>query len=267
LQDDFAFVARCNVGVEAMPDEDIQRLNAIGQQVWQRHFDDRLGLSQAEAARLANVPVRPLPVSELLLSDRPEHIVPWRARRPPVEAGDPANRWGFDMTLPQQAAHLGELHNLSVRRGTLTDEDRFQINDHIVQTIIMLSSLPFPPHLARVPSIAGSHHEKLDGTGFPRRLKDKDLTLADRVMTLADIFEALTAADRPYKTAKTLSDSMEIMARMVRDRHIDADVFRFYLTSGVWREYAERFLSVAQRDEVDVDALLNGLASEGTLGN
>ena len=267
LQDDFAFVARCNVGVEAMPDEDIQRLNVIGQQVWQRHFDDRLGLSQAETARLANVPVRSLPVNELLLSNRPEHIVPWGVRRPPVQAGDPANHWGFDMTLPQQAAHLGELHNLSVRRGTLTDEDRFQINDHIVQTIIMLSSLPFPPHLARVPSIAGSHHEKLDGTGFPRRLKDKELTLADRVMTLADIFEALTAADRPYKTAKTLSESMGIMARMVRDRHIDADVFRFFLTSGVWREYAERFLSAAQRDEVDVDTLLNSLATEVTLGN
>lgn len=259
LRDEFAFVARCNVGVEFMPAEDIQRLTTIGRKLWLRHFDDRLGLSQAEMARLENVPLRPLPASEPLLSDRPEHIVPWGTRRPPVEAGDPANRWGFDMTLPQQAAHLGELHNLSVRRGILTDEDRFQINEHIVQTIIMLSSLPFPPHLAKVPSIAGSHHEKLDGTGFPRRLKEESLTLADRVMTLADIFEALTAVDRPYKSAKTLSESMEIMAQMVRDRHIDAEVFRFFLTSGVWREYAEQFLLPAQRDNVDVDALLKQL--------
>ena len=92
----------------------------------------------------------------------------------------------------------------------------------------MLSGLPFPPHLARVPSIAGSHHEKLDGTGYPRRLKAPELTLADRVMTLADIFEALTAADRPYKPPKTLSESLKIMTHMVRERHIDAEVFRFF---------------------------------------
>ena len=259
LQEEFAFVARCNVGGEFMADADISRLNAIARQVWQRHFDDRLGLSAAEHGRLVNVPVRPLPANEHLLADRPEHIVPWGARKPPVEAGNPANRWGFDMVLPPQAAHLGELHNLSIQRGTLTAEDRFKINDHIVQTIIMLSGLPFPPHLARVPSIAGSHHEKLDGTGYPRRLKAEELTLADRVMTLADIFEALTAADRPYKPPKTLSESLKIMAHMVRERHIDAEVFRFFLRSGVWSDYAERFLPAAQRDAVDVEAILESL--------
>jgi HD-GYP domain-containing protein (c-di-GMP phosphodiesterase class II) len=185
----------------------------------------------------------------------PEHIVPWGARRPPVEAGNPANRWSFDMVLPPQEAHLGELHNLAVRRGTLTAEDRFKINDHIVQAITMLSDLPFPPHLSRVPSIAGSHHEKLDGTGYPRRLKGDELTLADRVMTLADIFEALTASDRPYKPAKTLSESIGIMANMVRNQHIGAEVFRFFLHSGVWRDYAQRFLVAAQRDTVDLDAI------------
>jgi HD-GYP domain-containing protein (c-di-GMP phosphodiesterase class II) len=255
LQADFAFVAQSNVGGEFMADADVQRLQAIGQARWQRHFDDRIGLSQAERERFAGVPPRTLPASEWLLSDRPEHIVPWGARRPPVEAGNPANRWGFDMVLPPQEAHLGELHNLSVRRGTLTAEDRFKINDHIVQTITMLSDLPFPPHLARVPSIAGSHHEKLDGTGYPRRLKGDELTLADRVMTLADIFEALTASDRPYKPAKTLSESLGIMASMVRNQHIDAEVFRFFLASGVWRDYAQRFLSAAQRDAVDLDAI------------
>ena len=179
-----------------------------------------------------------------------------------MEAGDPTNRWGFDMTLPPHEANLGELHNLTIRRGTLTAEDRFKINDHIVQTIVMLSGLPFPPHLARVPAIAGSHHEKLDGTGYPRRLKAADLTLADRVMTLSDIFEALTAADRPYKPPKTLSESLGIMVRMVRmvhNRHIDADVFRFFLTSGVWRDYAQEFLPEAQRDAVDVALILSSL--------
>lgn len=259
LQDDFAFVARSNVGGEFMAEADVERLATIGQQVWRRHFDDRIGLSQAERGRLVSVPARSLPANEPLLSDRPEHMVPWGARKPPVEADNPANRWGFDMELPPYEAHLGELHNLSIRRGTLTAEDRFKINDHIVQTIVMLSGLPFPPQLARVPLIAGSHHEKLDGTGYPRRLKEADLTLADRVMTLADIFEALTAADRPYKSPKTLSESLNIMSHMVRERHLDADVFRFFLTSGVWRDYAERFLTPAQRDAVDVDALVASL--------
>lgn len=260
LQEEFAFVARCNVGGEAMADADIARLAAIGAQPWQRHFDHRLGLSSAELDRLGASGTGPLPATERLLADRPDHIVPWGERRPPVERDNPANRWGFDMVLPAQAAHLGELHNLSVRRGTLTEEDRFKINEHIVQTIIMLSSLPFPPHLARVPDIAGTHHEKMDGTGYPRGLTGEQLTLADRVMALADIFEALTAADRPYKPAKTLSESLAIMATMARQQHIDAEVFRFFLRSGVWREYAERFLSPLQRDTVDVEAL------EGALG-
>lgn len=259
LREEFAFVARCNVGGEFMADADIERLSAIGRQVWQRHFDDRLGLSQAEMARMDKVPVRPLPANEPLLADRPEHLVPWGPRKPPVEASNPANRWGFDMVLPAQEAHLGELHNLSIRRGTLTAEDRFKINEHIVQTIVMLSGLPFPPPLARVPSIAGSHHEKLDGTGYPRRLVGSQLTLADRVMTLADIFEALTASDRPYKPPKTLSESLGIMVQMVRDRHIDAEVYRFFLTSGVWRDYARRFLPEAQPDAVDVEALVAAL--------
>ena len=259
LQEEFSFVARCNVGGEDMADADIERLGAIGRQTWQRHFDHRLGLSAAELDRLGASGVEPLPATEFLLADRPDHVVPWGERRPPVEPGNPANRWGFNMALPAQAAHLGELHNLSVRRGTLTDEDRFKINEHIVQTIIMLSSLPFPQHLARVPDIAGTHHEKMDGTGYPRGLAGAQLTLADRVMALADIFEALTAADRPYKPAKTLSESLAIMATMARQQHIDAEVFRFFLRSGVWRDYAERFLPPPQRDAVDVAALEKSL--------
>lgn len=255
LQADFAFVAQSNVGGESMAAADVQRLHAIGAQCWQRHFDDRIGLSRAEHERLRDVPPPALPTTEFLLADRPEHIVPWGTRRPPVEADNPANRWGFNMDLPPQEVHLGELHNLAVRRGTLTDEDRFKINDHIVQTIILLSGLPFPPHLARVPAIAGSHHEKLDGSGYPRRLKGEQLTLADRVMTLSDIFEALTASDRPYKPPKTLSEALAIMARMVKEQHIDAEVFRFFLHSGVWQDYAQRFLPAAQLDHVDLKAI------------
>lgn len=266
LQADFAFVAQSNVGGESMADEDVQRLHTIGAIRWQRHFDDRIGLSRAEHDRLADIPPPPLPTPEFLLADRPEHRVPWGARCPPVEAHNPANHWGFDMVLPPQEMHLGELHNLSVRRGTLTDEDRFKINDHIVQTIILLSGLPFPPHLARVPAIAGSHHEKLDGSGYPRRLKGDELSLADRVMTLADIFEALTASDRPYKPPKTLSEALTIMAQMVHEQHIDAEVFRFFLRSGVWCNYAQRFLPTTQCDSVDLDAIEQLLGSSPFVG-
>jgi len=178
--------------------------------------------------------------------------VPWGERKPPVAKGDPRNHWGFDMRLPAHASDHGELYNLSIRRGTLNDEERFKINEHIVQTIIMLSALPFPRQLKRVPAIAGNHHEKMDGSGYPRRLGEHDLGIAERVMAIADIFEALTAADRPYKPPKTLSESVKILVFMARDRHIDGQLLHLFLSSGVYRQYAERFLRAEQIDEVDV---------------
>ena len=252
LQDDFAFVAQANIGGEFMQDADIERLQQISQQRWQRHFDNRLGISRDEAQRYTGVPQPALPVDEPLLADRPEHCVPWGERKPPVTKGDPCNRWGFDMRLPAHASNHGELYNLSIRRGTLNDEERFKINEHIVQTIIMLSSLPFPRQMRRVPAIAGNHHEKLDGSGYPRRLGEHDLGIAERVMAIADIFEALTAADRPYKPPKTLSESVKILVFMARDRHIDGQLLELFLSSGVYRQYAEQFLRAEQIDEVDV---------------
>ncbi|UMY63593.1 MULTISPECIES: HD domain-containing phosphohydrolase [unclassified Pseudomonas] len=252
LQDDFAFVAQANIGGEFMQDADIERLRQIGQQRWQRHFDNRLGISRNEAERFADLPAPALPVDEPLLADRPEHCVPWGPRKPPVAKDDPRNRWGFDMRLPAYASNYGELYNLAIRRGTLNDEERFKINEHIVQTIIMLSSLPFPRQLKRVPDIAGNHHEKMDGSGYPRRLGEQDLGIAERVMAIADIFEALTAADRPYKAPKTLSESVKILVGMARDGHIDGQLLQLFLSSGVYRQYAERFLRAEQIDEVDV---------------
>lgn len=252
LQDAFAFVAKANIGGEFMQEEDIERLHHIGQRRWQRHFDNRLGISRDEEQRFAGVPPVQLPVDEPLLADRNEHRVPWGPRKPPVVKGDPRNAWGFDMRLPANASDHGELYNLSIRRGTLNDEERFKINEHIVQTIVMLSSLPFPRHLRRVPDIAGNHHERMDGNGYPRRLGKADLGIAERVMAIADIFEALTAADRPYKAAKTLSESVKILVFMARDNHVDGELLRLFLSSGVYREYGERFLRAEQMDEVDV---------------
>ncbi|MGA9662493.1 MAG: HD domain-containing phosphohydrolase [Pseudomonas alloputida] len=252
LQDDFAFVAQANIGGEFMQDTDIQRLQVIGKRRWLRHFDNRLGISRDEAERLVGVPQPALPTEEPLLADRPEHCVPWGTRTPPVVKGDPRNIWGFDMHLPGHASNYGELYNLSIRRGTLTDEERFKINEHIVQTIIMLSALPLPRQLKRVPDIAGNHHEKMNGSGYPRRLGGQDLGVAERVMAIADIFEALTAADRPYKPPKTLSESVKILVSMAREGHVDGQLLQLFLSSGVYRQYAERFLRTEQIDEVDV---------------
>jgi len=143
-----------------------------------------------------------------------------------------------------------------VRKGTLTDEERAIINQHIVQTIVMLESLPFPRHLRRVPEYAGTHHETLTGSGYPRGLTAADLSIPARIMAVADVFEALTAADRPYKKAKTLSEAVDILARMADDRAIDPDVFELFLESGVYRRYAERFLDPAQIDAVDANRYL-----------
>ncbi|QXI36441.1 HD domain-containing phosphohydrolase [Pseudomonas xantholysinigenes] len=252
LHEEFAFVAEANIGGEFMADDDVARLQRIGQRRWWRHFDNRLGISRDEESRFAGQVSAPLPVEEHLLADRPEHRVPWGERKPPVARDDPRNTWGFDMRLPSHASNHGELYNLAIRRGTLNDEERFKVNEHIVQTIIMLTSLPFPRQLRRVPAIAGNHHEKMDGNGYPRRLGEAQLGIAERVMAIADIFEALTAADRPYKAPKTLSESVKILVFMARDNHIDAQLLRLFLGSGVYREYAERFLRPEQIDEVDV---------------
>ena len=121
-----------------------------------------------------------------------------------------------------------------------------------MQTQIMLSRLPFPRHLGNVPEIAGNHHEKMDGTGYPRQLRKEQMSPLARMMAIADVFEALTAADRPYKKAKPLSESIRIMAMAVQQQHLDADLFVLFLTSGVYLDYARKFMRPEQIDHVDI---------------
>lgn len=251
LMDDFAFVASCNIGGEFMDPAKIERLRAIARIPWVRNFDDRLGLSHGELSRLAPVPVRPAPATETLLADKPEHLIP---RTPGQGVFDP--RLGFKMAVPEHLYNLGEIYNLSISRGTLTTEERYKINEHIVQTIIMLEGLDFPKHLKRVPEYAGTHHETLTGSGYPRQLTEKQLSIPARIMVIADIFEALTASDRPYKKPKPLSEAVDILYQFVRKRHIDPDLFHLFLKSGIYRRYAERYLSPEQNDAVDVERYL-----------
>src|SRR5699024_10076294 len=129
-----------------------------------------------------------------LLADKPWHEHPY----PPEERIDSDNRWGVKMKQPYLKQQLGELANLAITRGTLTAEERHIINAHVVHTLIMLSELQYPAHLNQVPQLAASHHERMDGQGYPFGIKAAELPLETRIMALADVFEALTAADRPY---------------------------------------------------------------------
>jgi hypothetical protein len=144
-----------------------------------------------------------------------------------------------------------ELKNLTIRAGTLTDDERKVINHHIVATIKMLEALPWPRHLAKVPEYAGGHHERMDGKGYPKGLKREQMSVQARCMGIADIFEALTAKDRPYKQGKTLSESLEILGRMRLNNHVDPDLFDIFVRRKVYRRYAEMFLDREQIDDVD----------------
>jgi len=144
-----------------------------------------------------------------------------------------------------------EVYNLSITRGTLTAEERAIINNHIVVTINMLESLPYPKDLKRVPEYAGGHHERMDGKGYPRGLTREQMSIPARVMGIADIFEALTSRDRPYKKAKTLTESLHILGQMKLDHHIDPDLFDIFIHEKIYLRYAEKFLDPEQIDEVD----------------
>ena len=141
-----------------------------------------------------------------------------------------------------------ELDNLSIRAGTLTAAEREIINHHIVATIRMLEQLPWPKHLQKVPEYAGGHHERMDGKGYPKGLKREEMSLPARMMGIADIFEALTAKDRPYKQPMKLSEAMKIMENFRSNGHIDPDLFDAFLRQGVHRRYGEAFLDRGQVD-------------------
>jgi HD-GYP domain-containing protein (c-di-GMP phosphodiesterase class II) len=144
-----------------------------------------------------------------------------------------------------------EVRNLTIRSGTLTEEERKVINHHIVATIRMLEALPWPKHLTKVPEYAGGHHERMDGKGYPKGLTREQMSVQARCMGIADIFEALTAKDRPYKKGKTLSESLEILGRMKLNNHVDPDLFDIFVRRKVYRRYAEMFLDAEQIDAVD----------------
>ncbi len=249
LQDDFAFVAALNLGEECMDESKKIRIQEISKQTWQRHFDNKLGLGIEEKKRYLDNEI--LPVTEPLLSDNAAHTI--QRENFDYEAYE---KEGFKLEVPKYLYNYGELYNLCIEKGTLTEEERYKINEHVIMSIKMLEKIPFPENMTKIPEYAGTHHETLIGTGYPKKLTKEELSIPSRIMAIADIFEALTASDRPYKKEKTLSESIHIMHNMVKQKHIDEDLFRLFLRSGVYKEYASAYLNPAQIDEVNLKEYL-----------
>lgn len=225
LEKDFDFVARCNTGDIPLNDDDIAELERIAQIRFTRYFDRMKGLSWAERDNVKDRKLYSKPSLENLLQDREDHIFGQYNR--------------------------GELYNLEVRNGTINKEEREKINEHIVVTIDMLKALPFPKELSNVVEYAGAHHERVDGNGYPNGLTGDEMSVPAKIMAIADIFEALTANDRPYKEPKKLSEVLKIMQEMKNTGHIDPDLYNVFITNKVYLDYAEQYISPQQIDDIN----------------
>lgn len=230
LEDDFAFIARCNTGDVALNNDDIKRLEEISQTQFTRYFNRMLGLSWAERDNIPDKELFSRPARENLLQNRPDQ------------------RFG--------QFNRGELYNLEVYKGTINKEEREKINEHIVVTIDMLKALPFPKELSKVVEYAGAHHERIDGQGYPNGLTGDQMSIPAKIMAIADIFEALTANDRPYKEPKKLSEVLSIMKDMKETGHIDPDLYEVFIRSRVYMDYAEQYIDKSQIDEVNPEDFL-----------
>lgn len=252
LEEEFAFVAKFNIGGEFMSKDAQKRLKSIAQRTWKRHFSNRLGISNEEQRRIGDVPEPQLPELEPLLADKAEHLFPRVKDYSHIK--DAQNE---PLLTPEYEYNKGELYNLCIERGTLTAEERFKINEHTLIGLEMLNKIPFPKNLSKVPEIAIGHHETLVRTGYPLKKDKGQLMVETRILAIADIFEALTASDRPYKNPKSVSEALKIMGFMRNDQHIDPDLFDIFLKSGVFKKYGAKYLAPSQNDVEDISPYLN----------
>ncbi len=222
LDEEREFIRKANIGGEFMSEEDRQTVCRIAQRRW----------------RSADGQEHPLLFEDELCESL---FYPCK----PHEVRDTEDLRKFK----------GEVENLCIPKGTLRDKERKHINYHINATINMLETLPYPKHLARVPEFAGGHHERMDGKGYPKGLKREEMSVQARAMGIADVFEALTAGDRPYKRAMPLSTALTILGRMKQDHHIDPELFNVFIHEKVYEEYARQYLQEEQMDEVDITQL------------
>lgn len=230
LEDDFSFIAYCNTGDNPLTEADIDRLNKISQKRFTRYFNRMLGLSWAEKNAVSNPEIYNHPAQETLLQDRPDHLI------------DTYNR--------------GELYNLLIKNGTITIEERQKINEHINVTIDMLKALPFPRELSAIVEYAGCHHEWVNGHGYPNQLTGKQMSIPAKIMAIADVFEALTAKDRPYKEPKKLSQVLRIMQEMKNIGHLDPELYRVFIEKHVYLDYAKQYIDPQQIDQINPEEYL-----------
>ncbi|APW47864.1 HD family phosphohydrolase [Rhodoferax antarcticus] len=167
-----------------------------------------------------------------------------------VNAIGTSNQWRNPDSVQANFLSADEMENLCIHKGTLTAAEREIVNHHIVATIKMLEKLPWPQHLKNVPEFAAGHHERMDGRGYPKGLTRQQMSVQARIMGIADIFEALTARDRPYKSGMKLSQAMRILKEFRDDGHIDPDLHDVFVQQQVYRRYGEQFLNAEQLDEV-----------------
>ncbi len=230
LEEDFDHVAKCNIGDTPLLKEDVEKLKEISKKSFTRYFSRIKGLSWAELNNIENKDLFDKPAQEYLIQNR------------------------MDQRYSQ--FNIGELYNLSVVSGTINAEERKKINDHIIMTIEMLKSIPFPKELDKIIEYAGGHHERIDGKGYPNGLTGDEMSIPTKIMAIADIFEALTSVDRPYKVPKKLSQVLSIMQDMKNTGHIDPDIYEVFIKSKVYREYAKQYLQKEQLDEFNDEIYL-----------
>lgn len=231
LTDDFEFIGQCNIGDVPLSDEDIIRLNKIAKYSFTRNFSRTSGLSWLEKDILEKQSIVPERQEvEYILQDRPEQI----------------------------ASHYnqGELTNIKVPQGTINPKERQKINEHIITTINILKNIPFPAELSNIVEYAGSHHERIDGKGYPYGLTGEQMSIPAKIMAIADVYEALTAKDRPYKKPKKLSEVLKIMQEMKNTGHLDPDLYNVFIKRGVYLDYAKEYIDKNQIDDINPEEFL-----------
>lgn len=232
LEKDFAFVAQCNLGETAVDENCLKKLQKIGNKKFKRYFSRLEGLSWNEIQTLSNEEKLKYKstATETILQDNPEDYY--------------------------QGIPTGELHNLSTYKGTLSPEERQKIEQHAIETENILKLLQLPKSYQNITIYAAQHHERPNGKGYPHGLNDNNLFLASKILMLADVFEAITSSERPYKAPKKLSEALHILQKMKDSGQLDANLYKLFIQKKIYLRYAKQYLSPEQIDEINIDDYL-----------
>ena len=230
LISDFEFIGICNTGEQRLTDEDLKRIDKISSQSFTRYFNRMTGLSYNERQQISDTEKYTKPATEYLLQDLPEQEESFYDQR--------------------------EIINLKTIQGTINTIEREKIKEHVTTSLNILKDIPFPKEYNNIIEYAGSHHERIDGKGYPNGLKGDQMSIPAKILAVADIYEALTAKDRPYKEPKKISQVLRIMQDMKNSGHLAPDIYEVFIKSGVYMEYAKEYLDPSQIDEINPEEFL-----------